>query len=113
MLSLAYMSLTEAYWNGQSFGKKLFGIQVVGEDGTPCTLRQALARNILRLVDGFVFYLVGLFLALNSEKRQRLGDRVARTVVVQRKPDPAVKDGEGKSKIRFSMGTSSGADYVD
>ena len=113
VLSILYMSLTEAYWHGQSLGKKILGIQVVAETGGRCSFRQALVRNILRLVDGIVFYLVGLVLALRSKQRQRLGDRAAGTVVISRKPRTKTKDNQEKSGVRFSMGMSSGADYVD
>jgi hypothetical protein len=43
-----------------------------------------LVRNILRLVDYWpLFYVVGIIAALTSPARQRLGDRVARTLVVR------------------------------
>jgi hypothetical protein len=58
------------------------GIRVANESGGNATFSQALMRNILRLVDGLVFYIVGIILILNSDKKQRLGDRVAGTVVL-------------------------------
>ena len=42
-----------------------------------------MVRNVLRIVDGVVFYLIGVIFILTSDERQRLGDRVASTVVVQ------------------------------
>ena len=41
-------------------------------------------RNILRVVDGLFFYLVGAIFALTSSRGQRLGDRAAHTLVVRR-----------------------------
>lgn len=110
--AILYFALLEAFWNGQTLGKKLVRIKVTSEDGTPCSFNQALVRNVLRLVDAFAFYLVGAILVLASAKKQRLGDRVAHTIVVKvpkgmRKPAPAK---EKKSSVKFSMGRS---DYVD
>jgi len=38
-------------------------------------------RNLLRLVDGIALYTVGIILILKSEQGQRLGDRLAGTVI--------------------------------
>jgi uncharacterized RDD family membrane protein YckC len=58
-------------------------IKVVREDGTPIDMEQAFKRNILRVIDGFVAYLIGAVLIWRSDKQQRLGDTVAKTVVVK------------------------------
>ena len=81
LIWLAYMTYMEGT-TGASFGKRATGIRVSKLDGSPMDLRAALIRNLLRLVDGLFLYLVGVLLALNSPTRQRLGDRVAGTVVV-------------------------------
>jgi uncharacterized RDD family membrane protein YckC len=81
LIWLIYMSYMEGT-SGASFGKRATGIQVVKVDGSPMDLQAALIRNVLRLVDGLFFYLVGVLLALNSPIRQRLGDRMASTIVV-------------------------------
>ena len=44
----------------------------------------AVLRNVLRIVDGQLAYLVGAILVMTSRTKQRLGDRVAGTVVVRR-----------------------------
>lgn len=80
---VAYFALQEAYWNGQTLGKKLVGIRVVTEEGQPIDLQASVVRNVLRIVDGFAVYLVAAVLVWTSSRRQRLGDRVARTVVVK------------------------------
>lgn len=66
-----------------TFGKRFFGLRVVNKDGEAITWRQAVARNIGRFVDLWAFGIVGLLLAGFSSLRQRLGDRWARTYVVQ------------------------------
>jgi uncharacterized RDD family membrane protein YckC len=81
LIWLAYMTYMEGT-SGASFGKRATGIKVVKVDGSPMDLHAALVRNVLRVVDGLFLYLVGVLLALNSPTRQRLGDRMAGTVVV-------------------------------
>lgn len=68
---------------GQTLGKRLAKIRVVDEDGGSIDGSAALIRNVLRLVDGLFFYLVGAVLVVLSDDEQRLGDRVAETVVVR------------------------------
>ena len=67
---------------GATLGKVLVGIRVVRtrECGalTACAL-----RNLLKIVDGLVFYLVGAAVAACSEARQRIGDICAHTAVIE------------------------------
>src|SRR3989344_3313384 len=49
-LYLIYMILTEGMY-GQSLGKKLFGIKVLMVDGSKCSFKAAIVRNLLRIVD--------------------------------------------------------------
>jgi uncharacterized RDD family membrane protein YckC len=67
---------------GRTLGKSILGLSVRLKDGRPCTLSSSLVRNLLRVVDGIGVYLVGFLVAILSASRQRLGDRVARTLVV-------------------------------
>ena len=46
-------------------------------------MRAAAARTLLRLVDGLFSYAVAFVVALASDKRQRLGDMAAHTLVVR------------------------------
>jgi uncharacterized RDD family membrane protein YckC len=68
---------------GATLGKALAGVQVRMKNGAPCTMGPSLIRNLLRIVDALAGYLVGFFVAIFSEQRQRLGDHVAYTVVVE------------------------------
>lgn len=78
-----YFVVSEAA-TGATLGKRMVGIRVVGENGEPITFGAAFVRNLLRCVDAFFFYFVGFIFALLSTRGQRLGDRVAHTVVVRR-----------------------------
>lgn len=77
----AYYILLESN-SGQTLGKKVVKIKVVKEDGSAITMGDAVVRNILRIVDGFAFYLVGAVFVWTSPAKQRLGDKLAKTIVV-------------------------------
>ena len=68
---------------GQTPGKKLLDIKVVSGSGRQPTMGAALIRTILRIIDGIAFYILGLVIILLTEKKQRLGDILANTVVVK------------------------------
>jgi uncharacterized RDD family membrane protein YckC len=73
----------EARWGGQTPGKRLFGIAVLNDDGTPVRWPGALTRNLLRAADFLpLFYGVGLIAMLANRDFKRLGDLAAGTVVV-------------------------------
>lgn len=80
-ISLLYFTLMEGAL-GATVGKFVTGIRVVKEEGGPVDLAAALIRNLLRVVDGLLIYLVAAILVWTSPLKQRLGDRVAHTVVV-------------------------------
>lgn len=68
---------------GQTVGKMLVSIRVVDENTMkPIGYGQSFARNILRIIDGLFFYLIGIILIYTSDKHQRLGDRAAGSIVI-------------------------------
>lgn len=77
----AYFIVMEAM-TGATLGKMIVGLRVVRVDGTAISWRESAIRNVPRIVDGFILYLVGIILIATSPKRQRLGDRPADTLVV-------------------------------
>lgn len=81
-----YHLLFETFMNGRSPGKMVTGIRVMRTDGaalgfSDCFLRWIISPFELNLTAG----ILALFLALGSEKRQRLGDLMAGTAVVSLK----------------------------
>lgn len=80
-------SVTEGLW-GATPGKWLTGIRVVGTDLRPCGIGRALIRNLLKLVDGFFNFLIGILMVAYTEDWQRLGDLAARTIVIHPAPRP-------------------------
>jgi len=82
-LAIAYHALFE-WWSGRTVGKALVRIRVATADGSTPSIRASITRNLLRLVDWLpLFYLVGLTTMALSTNSQRLGDRLAGTVVVR------------------------------
>jgi uncharacterized RDD family membrane protein YckC len=82
IIFLAYFTYLEGS-KGQTIGKMVTKIKVVGEDGEMISMNQAFTRNILRVIDGLLAYLIGAILIWRSDKKQRLGDRIAKTVVIK------------------------------
>jgi len=73
-------------FNGKTVGKMIVKTKVVRIDGSPPHWSHFMIRWMLRLVDLWIFLgAVGLLSILFSEKRQRLGDAAAGTVVVRTK----------------------------
>lgn len=86
-----YFALSEGL-TGTTFGKRLFGLRVVrAEDGRPCGPLAAVIRTALRLVDNLLFSLPGIAAIVTSPRRQRLGDRAAKTLVVSEVPEQLLK----------------------
>jgi uncharacterized RDD family membrane protein YckC len=86
-LHFAYHFLLE--WAlGWTPGKRILGLRVAALDGSPVGFRGALLRNLSRILDAEypLAVFLGGFLLMTSARRQRLGDRWGRTLVVQDAP---------------------------
>jgi uncharacterized RDD family membrane protein YckC len=78
-----YPILFEVLRDGQTPGKKVFGLRVVNANGTPVTWVAAFVRNLMRTVDMLpLCYAFGLVSTLVDPHNRRLGDLVAGTLVV-------------------------------
>ena len=78
-----YFAVCEWRW-GQTIGKNATGIEVRSIDGAErLTYGQASIRNLLRLVD---FLVIGEVMIAAGKRKQRLGDKAAKTVVLSRAP---------------------------
>ncbi len=86
VIELIYYTLLLGRY-GQSVGKMIVKIKVVREaDLGPISYGAAFVRTILLVIDAIPYvipYLLGAIVIWTSDKKQRLGDRVARTVVVR------------------------------
>ena len=81
-MHIAYGTFFEARW-GKTIGKMVFGIRVVKDTGEGLDLKEALIRNILRLVDMLVLYALGSLVMVSTPRFQRVGDLLARTIVIK------------------------------
>ena len=70
-------------WRGQTRVKRALGLRVVSADGSPVGPAESLVRNALRAVELPLGYAPGVLMVALSPRRQRLGDLVAGTLVVQ------------------------------
>lgn len=80
-----YFWLFGTFMEGRTPGKLAFGLRVVTVDGYPASTWQLLLRSVLMPIDmlpGFPA-MIGFLLEAVTPKRQRLGDMVARTLVVR------------------------------
>jgi uncharacterized RDD family membrane protein YckC len=83
VLALLYFIWMEAT-QGATLGKMALGLRVVKSDGSsPIGWPASIIRNLLRIIDGLFVYLVGAIIIWTSPLKQRLGDKVAQTLVVR------------------------------
>lgn len=89
LLTFGYDVLFELLAGGRTPGKRMCGIRVVDANGGPVRFLPSVVRNLVRLVDILPgFYLVGMITVLISKRNQRLGDIVARTLVIRERRTP-------------------------
>ena len=105
---IAYLSVKDYMSGGQSYGKKFLGFRVVSLiDGTPCSFKQSIVRNLIFIIPYaftvipvwgwpfcflFLVPLVGMeiFFLANAESGHRLGDMLAETTVIANDPTSQV-----------------------
>lgn len=100
-VDIAWYFLYWAYWpythRGQTIGMQLMGIRVISADGGPASLMQLFVRSIFLVLFSWVAAIVGFFVMMASRYRQRVGDHMARTMVVREsvQPIPAQREFAG------------------
>jgi uncharacterized RDD family membrane protein YckC len=94
-----YFFLFEWRWNGQTPGKRLLHLRAIKVDGSPVSWIDVLLRNLARPIDAFgPMGLIGLLMIFVSPRAQRLGDLMARTLVIHETPiDWSVFDEAGEA----------------
>jgi uncharacterized RDD family membrane protein YckC len=99
LLFWGYFALFEAFNNGRTPGKRVAKIRVIHQSGRGVNFAEALARNLVRIIDYLPgFYGVGIAAMFMSRQSQRLGDMVAGTLVVHEREVEAPMWGESTSR---------------
>ncbi len=100
---IPYYIFSELVWNGRTLGKRITKIRVISTDGRRLTPHQITARNLMKEIEVFtpittligasamtgleqtvliLWVLLVLIIPFTNRRRQRLGDMIAGTVVV-------------------------------
>jgi uncharacterized RDD family membrane protein YckC len=113
-----YHIVCEITMNGQSTGKKIMGLRVVNENGGRASISQFLIRWFLRDIWFLLLFFVGLIsiytdsktegiilvtavfgyfitdivLVVSSKKSQRVGDMLARTILIRTNPKANIEE---------------------
>ncbi len=104
LLSLVAQGVGEWVGGGATLGKQLFGLRVRMENLDKPRVVPALMRNALVVIDGLFFGLVAFLGVRSSLLRQRFGDGLAQTVVVDRKTlPPGVSTGGAWGGVLVSL----------
>jgi uncharacterized RDD family membrane protein YckC len=90
LIALLYFSFMEGGSGNATIGKKLMRLRVVDTNYQPCGLSKAFIRNLCRFsflpFISWVVAILDIILILVREDRQRLGDIVANTYVIEDRP---------------------------
>jgi uncharacterized RDD family membrane protein YckC len=88
-IAMLYILFRDGFFGGQSIGKKILGLRVAHLDGRKIGFVDSSFRNIT-----FIFYflvpvtvVIEGFFALFHPQKQRLGDRIANTVVIRKEEE--------------------------
>lgn len=102
---LFYMLTGDSLFGGRSLGKYLMGIRTVSlNDGNPCSVRDSVIRNspfgvgiaLLKIpLIGWLFLIIiaafEFIILLGSKEGMRLGDEIAKTLVIESPTNAADK----------------------
>lgn len=79
-----YFIVFEAFWNGQTPGKRMLGLRVVRDGGYAVDFTACAIRNLIRVLEfALGFYVISAVAAVLSSENKRLGDIAAGTIVVR------------------------------
>ena len=118
-----YYILSELIWNGRTLGKRIVKIRVISANGRRLTPHQITARNLLKEVEVFTpasmlfttgadwisvllllaWLLFVICVPLFNRKRQRVGDMIAGTIVVEQPRSVLLPDLAATATARFDF----------
>ena len=80
---LFFFPAIESFNSGQTIGKALFRIKTVQDDFSKVSFGSSFVKHMFDLIDFLpLFGILGLLVTTNNKYRQRIGDLVAKTVVI-------------------------------
>lgn len=85
ILIYLYFIVQEYFWQ-RTLAKRLFRLKVIKLDNSRITLLDAIKRNIFNVVELIFFPFVAGILILSTRNKQRLGDILAGTKVIEEQP---------------------------
>ncbi len=83
VILIVYLIFRDVF-GGRSIGKYLLDMQAVDENNKPISTGQAIARNILLIIPFFM--LIEYFVMKGDKDGRRIGDKIAKTRVIELKP---------------------------
>lgn len=113
LIRIPYYIVTELVWNGQTLGKRMLKIKVIGHDGRSLTTHAIVLRNLMKEAEVFLpgtllftlnaatpflslmsfgWIVMAFLIPLFSPHRQRLGDLLAGTHVIHLPVPVLLKD---------------------
>lgn len=85
-IPVLYFTVTEYWFKGQTFGKRLCHLRVISDNGRDPSFSAIFLRNIVQLIDLLPgFYFVGIAAIFIHHQEKRIGDMVAGTLVIKEK----------------------------
>ena len=78
-----YYPIFELSWQGRTPGKRAQRLRVVRTDGQPAGAAAIMVRNLIRILDVFLFPFLAVISMIVTTRAQRLGDLAAGTMVVR------------------------------
>src|SRR3989337_387564 len=93
---LTYLLIADGFFDGRSLGKKLINLRTVKSTGELCTYKESILRN-LTVAAGYLFFfipyvgwlftlaifVVEALVIIGNEKGLRIGDELAKTIVIE------------------------------
>ena len=124
LMRVPYYLFSELFWNGRTLGKRFVGIRVVSADGRALTPHAITVRNLMKEMEIFapgtallavqgldsftqlsllVWIIILLAVPLTNRRRQRLGDILANTVVVNTPKHVLLPELASKAETQFTF----------
>jgi uncharacterized RDD family membrane protein YckC len=79
--AVAYSFLMETFMHGQTIGKQIMHTRVVKTDGSEPGIGDYFMRWVMLIIDVYTSF-IGLFFIVATQRRQRIGDLAAGTMVI-------------------------------